>query len=218
MKYLCGVDEAGRGPVIGPMVICGIVIDADKKKTLQAMEVKDSKLLTKKQREQLFKKIKEFVHNYYSIILMPEEIDRAVSKNKLNWLEAKKTAEIINFLNPDEAILDCPNPNTKSYENYIKRNLIKKETVIRAEHKADFNYPVVSAASILAKVIRDSEIEKIKEEIGIDFGSGYPSDPVTQKFVEEHWHNPLFSRHFRKSWAPWKLQKEMREQRKLGEF
>ena len=219
MAVVCGIDEAGRGPVIGPMVICGACFEKAQEKVLRKMGVKDSKLLSPAEREDLFEKIKEACKGrYYAIIVSPSEIDAAVSENDLNWLEARKTAEIINFLRPDKAIIDCPNQNTKAYSEYIRERLIDKKVEIVAEHKADFNYPAVGAASILAKVARDAEIKKIKRKIGIDFGSGYPSDPLTMEFIAKNWEKKAFSEIIRKSWAPVRKQREQKAQKKIMDF
>ncbi|PIU30424.1 ribonuclease HII [Candidatus Woesearchaeota archaeon CG07_land_8_20_14_0_80_44_23] len=219
MAVVCGIDEAGRGPVIGPMVICGACFEKAQEKVLKKMGVKDSKLLSSAEREALFEKIKETCKGrYYAIIVSPSEIDAVVSENDLNWLEARKTAEIINFLSPDEAIIDCPNPNCQVYENYIKKRLAGIKVKITAEHKADFNYAFVGAASVLAKVIRDREIEKMKSEMKIDFGSGYPSDPLTKAFIEKNWEKKAFSEIIRKSWAPVRERREQKAQKKIMDF
>ncbi|MCX6710068.1 MAG: ribonuclease HII [Candidatus Woesearchaeota archaeon] len=219
MKIVCGIDEAGRGPAVGPMVICGASFPENISDKLKEIGVKDSKLLLPEEREELFEKVTELCKKkYYIIIISPDEIDSAVAEKDLNWLEARKTAEIINFLRPNKAIIDCPNPNTKSYSEYIRERLIDKKTEIVAEHKADFKYPVVGAASILAKVTRDAEIEKIKEKIGIDFGSGYPSDPKTKKFIEENFDNKKFASIIRHSWSPVKARVSEKEQSRLGDF
>jgi len=219
MVLLCGVEEAGRGPVIGPLVMCGILIKEEAEDKLRAIGAKDSKLLTPRTREILFDQIKKMVLKHKIIIVSPKEIDEAVGRGKvsnLNWLEAKTSAEIINALKPDKAILDCPSPNIKAYEQYVRKHLDNKKIVLVCAHHADKDYPLVSAASILAKVTRDREIEKIKKKIGIDFGSGYPSDPVTKEFLKEHYMDfPDIIRH---SWAPYKALIQQRDQKKLGEF
>ena len=120
--------------------------------------------------------------------------------------------KIINKLKPDKAILDAPSNNIEAYADYVK-NKVKCE--ILAEHKADANYPVVGAASILAKVTRDREIEKIKEKVGKDIGSGYPSDPITQEFLKKNWNKYDF---FRKSWETYKKIAKEKNQSKLGDF
>ncbi|MEM4268404.1 MAG: ribonuclease HII [Candidatus Woesearchaeota archaeon] len=212
---LCGIDEAGRGPVIGPMVIVGVLISYEKEELLREINVRDSKLLSQKERIKLYEKIIDIVDSYETRIIMPDEIDYAVwhSTLNLNWLEAIKSAEIINHLMPDRAIIDAPSPNTSAYKNYLKKKLSKKDIEIIAEHKADSNYVVVSAASIIAKVIRDMEVEKLRKIYG-DFGSGYLSDEKTVRFLQENHTLPIF----RKSWQPWKDIEERKKQKSLSEF
>jgi len=213
---LCGIDEAGRGPVIGPMVMCGVLINEEDEPKLKKMGVKDSKLLTPKQRDQLFDKIIKHILKYKIIIIQPNEIDDALNSDELNlnWLEAQKSAEIIDYLKPDNAIIDCPSTNRKAYKEHLM-NIITAKTKLIVEHKADVNHPVVSAASILAKVTRDREVEKIKGKYG-DCGPGYMSNPITQKFLEENWekHPEIF----RKSWISYKKLANGKDQKKLGEF
>jgi ribonuclease HII len=183
---VCGIDEAGRGPILGPLVMCGILIEEEDEEKLKKLGVKDSKLLTPKQREFLYKKIIKIVKKYKIIITNPEEIDKAVNGHdglNLNKLEAKKSIEIINSLSPDRAIIDCPSNNIQKYKGFLLKKIKKTELIL--EHKADYKYPVVAAASIIAKVTRDNEIEKIKEKIKIDFGSGYMSDPKTVEFISK---------------------------------
>lgn len=216
---ICGVEEAGRGPVIGPLVMCGILIKEEDEAKLKSIGAKDSKLLTPKTREILFDQIKKMVLKYELVILSPKEIDEAVEGGKatnLNWLEATTSAKIINKLKPEKAILDCPSPNLKAYEAYLRKQLDNKKIVLVCAHHADKNFPLVSAASILAKVTRDREIAKLKKELGVDFGSGYPSDPVTKEFLKEHYMDyPDIIRH---SWAPYKELIKQKSQKKLGEF
>lgn len=216
MLLICGADDAGRGPVIGPMVLAGVLASEDDIQKLQALGIKDSKLLTPKQRENLYDKIIKTVKSYKIVQFSPKEIDDALKSStlNLNWLEALGFADIINALNPDKAIIDCPSTNTKAYSSYLKQHL-KQDTMLKCEHKADFNYAIVGAASILAKVTRDREIEKIKEKIKIDFGSGYPSDPKTKEFLQKY--HSKFPEIFRKTWATYKNITE-KQQRNLSEF
>ena len=202
METLGGIDEAGRGAVIGPLVIAGVTINKKDIIKLTELNIKDSKMLTKNQRENLFPKILSIATSYRIEIIHPQEIDNAVMGNNslnLNKLEANYTAKIINLLNPDEVIIDCPSNNILTYKEYFIRFIEKREIKILLEHKADINYPIVSSASIIAKVTRDDEIEKIKKKINIDFGSGYPSDPLTKEFLKGN-----ITKHpdiFRKSWS-----------------
>lgn len=212
-----GVDEAGRGPCLGPLVICGVTIDEKDEAKLKALGVKDSKLLSKEEREELYPKIMKIVKDYKFIKIFPEEIDARDSKYlSLNDLEAVKAAEIINYLKPEKVIVDCPSPNIPAFKNYLLRLIDNKKIDLIPEHKADFNHVVVGAASVIAKVERDNEIEKIKKELGVEFGSGYPSDPVTKKFLSENWEK--YPGLFRKTWETWKVFKEKKNQKGLFDF
>ncbi|MFH1510351.1 MAG: ribonuclease HII, partial [Candidatus Woesearchaeota archaeon] len=146
------------------------------------------------------------------------EIDNAVNGKdglNLNWLEARKAAEIINELKPEKVFIDCPSNNTERFKQYLAK-LLKKETEIVAEHKADEKYPAVSAASILAKVTRDAEIKKIQATINEPIGSGYPSDPVTCEFLKKN--HKKYSNIFRKSWMSYCNVVEQKLQKRLDEF
>ncbi|HME86878.1 MAG TPA: ribonuclease HII [Candidatus Nanoarchaeia archaeon] len=212
--FICGIDEAGRGPVIGPLVIAGVLANEEQEKQLMELGVKDSKLLTPIQRERMFDKIKAIVENFEIIAIDPPEIDAAVNGEgglNLNWLEAVKSAKIINKLKPNKAILDCPSTNVKAYTEYVKK-LVTGRADILSEHKADQTYPIVSAASILAKVTRDDLIQELKKKHKVEFGSGYPSDPMTQLFIKKFWNKYDF---FRKSWASYKAISKGKSQTKL---
>lgn len=185
---------------------------------LEELRVKDSKLLTPKQREHLFDKILKVVKDKAIAIVSPQEIDEAVSSEviNLNWLEAIKTAEMINKLKPDKAFLDCPSPNTNAYAEYVRKHLKDKSVEIVSENHAESKFFIVAASSIIAKVTRDREIEKIKKEIGINFGSGYPADPVTQKFLKENYNN--YPDIFRKTWSSFTRLGKKGGQKSLSEF
>jgi len=215
MVKVLGIDEAARGPVIGPMIIAGVMIHDGKEAELGA--VKDSKLLTHKKRIELNHLIQS--HSEFEIIeVPPKEIDEAVGSKdgmNLNWLEAHKQAEIINKLNPDVAIIDCPSPNCKKYTEYLKKLLNNKEIKLIIEHKADVNYPVCSAASIIAKVKREEEMDKLKKKYG-EVGPGYPANEITKKFIKENWEkHPEIFRH---SWSTFKRHEKAKNQKKLGEY
>lgn len=216
MAIILGIDEARRGPVIGPLIISGVTIDERDEIKLKKLGVKDSKLLTPKKREELYPKIIKTVKSYKIIEVSPTEIDAALESQELNlnWLEAHKTAQIINELKPDKAFIDCPSPNKKRYEAYLRNLLDNKEIELVIEHKAE-KYPVVAAASIISKAYGDNIIEEIKKKYG-NIGPGYMSNPITQKFLKENWekHPEIF----RKSWISWKNHKNHKEQKSLEEF
>ncbi|MBD3263311.1 ribonuclease HII, partial [Candidatus Woesearchaeota archaeon] len=190
------------GPVIGPLVLAGVCIEEEKVAEIEKLNLKDSKQISPNKRKLLFKKIISLAKDYRILKVDAKEIDsrKSIGLN-LNELEALKCAELINSLKPDTVYVDSPiSPRASKFGDLIRANLKNKGIKIVSEHKADEKYPIVSAASILAKVTRDKEIEKIKEAVGFDFGSGYPADERTIKFLEEHWENKL-AQYIRKSWG-----------------
>jgi len=183
---ICGIDEAGRGSVIGPMVIAGVVIEAERVDELSELGVRDSKLLSSSGREKMFRSIIGIVDAWRAIVLQAREVDSETRRNRgegINRLEARVFADLINFLKPEVVYIDLPSRNLSEFEEYLRMNLDKFYELV-LEFKADEKYPVVSAASIIAKVVRDREIERLHGILG-DFGSGYPSDPKTRKFLRE---------------------------------
>lgn len=221
MKYILGVDDAGRGPIIGPMVVSAALFKREDLDKLKNLDIKDSKLIPPKKREYLEKSIKEIAKSYKVVKITPLEIDnREENGLNLNDLEALKMAEAINEaskgLSDMDVIIDCPSTNLVAWKNtllkYIKVLEGKKFIV---EHKADANYVACSAASILSKVERDSEIEKIKQKIKVNFGSGYPADPITVKFLKERGHKYLKYHIIRETWQTWKNILGGKSQKKL---
>jgi len=212
---IAGVEEAGRGPVIGPLVMAIVVCDEKTENLLKDLGVTDSKMLSPKKRELLYTKIKELCE-VKVLILSPQKIDDALNdpNMNLNWLEAKTSSSLINSVKADKVILDCPSNNFTSYTNYVKKNL-KYSPILIAEHKADEKYTVVGAASIIAKVIRDREVEKLRKEANFDFGSGYPSDPKTISFLKDNWNKFDF---FRKTWSTYKKYEDNSKTKNLSDF
>jgi ribonuclease HII len=218
MVSVLGVDEARRGSVIGDMIICGALINEQDEYKLKKLGVKDSKLLSQKRKEWLFPKILKIIKNYEAKIITPKELDKAVGKEdglNLNWLEAHKTAEIINKLNPNKAIIDCPSPNIRKYKEFLLNLLKNKNVELIVENHAE-KYMSVAAASVIAKVIAEEQLKKLKKEFKVEFGSGYTSDPRTQKFVRENFDK--YPGIFRKSWMTYKNHEQAKKQRKLEEF
>jgi ribonuclease HII len=181
-----GVDEAGRGPVIGPLVIAGVSIDENELPKLVELGVKDSKLLSPQRREALASQIKELALIHHTVWLSPAEIDRVVESkrrlHKLNRLEAQAMAKVITILKPDIVYVDASDILPDRFAEHIAENLPFSPKIV-CEHKADATYPIVSAASIIAKVERDREISRLQKKHG-NMGCGYPSDPNTIKFLE----------------------------------
>jgi len=217
---VAGVDDAGRGSVIGPLVIAGVLIKERDVLKLVQLGVKDSKLLSPERREMLAVEIKRIVQKHSVIKLSPKEIDKVVQTgkrlHKLNRLEARTMAKAIELLEPDIAYVDASDVSEERFKQHILECL-PFEIEIISEHKADRNYPIVSAASIIAKVERDRAIAELKEKNG-DFGCGYPTDSKTTNFLKQCLKRfgdyPDF---IRKSWKPAKRAKKEKDshQKKL---
>lgn len=196
---LGGIDEAGRGPVIGPLVIAAVVVDEAHIQELEALGVRDSKKLTPKRREELFEEIVRIADDYVILQLSPREIDSR--EGTMNELEIENFAKALNSLRvkPDILYIDAADVKEKRFGDIIGERLSFSPKII-AEHKADSKYIPVAAASILAKVTRDRIIEELKEVYG-EIGSGYPSDPITRRFLEEYYNlHGEFPPIVRKSW------------------
>jgi len=208
---VAGVDDAGRGAVIGPLVIAGVLVKEEDLPRLKELGVKDSKLLSPHRREVLAAEIRKLVQKYAVLKLQPEEIDVVVKSgrklHKLNWLEAQTMARVIETLKPDKVYVDASDVLEQRFKQHILECMSFKVDII-SEHKADRNYVAVSAASIIAKVERDREVAELALVYG-DFGSGYPSDQRTMNFlkqlVEGAGEYPAF---IRKSWKPAKKVKD----------
>ena len=196
---ICGIDDAGRGSMLGPLVIAGVSLDKRKLKKLSSLGVKDSKKLSPKLREDLYKKIIQIVDDYYIAKIPPRSIDANVKKHCLNGLEAKYMAKVVSKLNADTSYVDSCDVNPKRFGKEI--SLQSNNHKIKSYHHADSKFVVVSAASILAKVTRDKAVAKLRKNHNL--GSGYPSDSVTVKFVTKYYKiNHIMPNFVRKSWKP----------------
>jgi ribonuclease HII len=199
---ICGVDEAGRGPCFGPLVVAGILVENDAE--LVRIGVNDSKQLTQKKREQLAPQITHLATKYELIVLPAADIDDLRKTMTINELEVFVFSKIIEKLKPDICYVDAADVNEERFGRDILSNLSFKLEMV-SEHKADERYPIVGAASILAKVTRDEHVRRIAQELepklNLPLGSGYPADPMTKKFLET-WVSQFGSLppHVRRSW------------------
>ena len=194
---ICGIDEAGRGPVLGPLVIAAVAAEDDLH--LKEVHVKDSKQLTRKKREELSPLIRE-CSEVETLVVSAEENDFYRLTGSLNDLEAESFAKLLKKLRPDEAYADAADVNEERFASVILQNLDFKLNLV-SKHKADTLFPIVSAASVIAKTLRDELVDAISAEFGVPVGSGYPGDEVTRKFIED-WvrKNGTFPPHTRTSW------------------
>ena len=182
---ICGVDEAGRGPVIGPLVIAGVIYEDDS--FLIKYNIRDSKKITPHMREHLANKIKKSAINYEILTINASNIDDMRKVMTLNELEVNAFSQVIKKLEPELCFVDAADVNEKRFGKEILSRLTYKPKII-SKHKADEIYPIVGAASILAKTTRDEHVQKIanylKNKVNLPLGSGYPADPVTKKFLK----------------------------------
>ena len=198
---ICGVDEAGRGSMLGPLVVAAIAIEKSKIPALEKIGVKDSKKLSAKMREKLYKQIIKIVDDYQISKATPRQIDLAVNQHKLNNLESIHMAQVITKLRPSVSYVDSCDVNAARFGKELAKMTHSK---IKSYHHADSRFIVVSAASILAKVTRDRAIANLAKKHPV--GSGYPSDPKTVSFVRDWFlKNGKLPDFVRKSWAPAKL-------------
>lgn len=198
---IAGIDEAGRGPALGPMVLAIACIEKSHEEKLVELGVKDSKVLTPKEREFQRPEIEKIVKEYGFAFVQANEIDDLRVRKSLNEIEAMKVGELLNNLKhkPEIVYIDAPDVVEANFSKRIKKYL-SFETILKSEHKADVNYPIVSAASVLAKTERDLAIKELEKKHG-KIGTGYPHDPLTidfiKKWVEKKGKLPDFAR---KSW------------------
>ncbi|VVC02580.1 Ribonuclease HII [Candidatus Burarchaeum australiense] len=210
-----GVDEAGRGCVLGPLVIGIAVAKESVAEGLLRHGVKDSKELTPKKREHLAVIVRKEC-GVLVLKIIAEELNELMARHvSLNEIEAMRIAGGLMRLGEGVKRVYVDSPDTKSgkFEKRIRKYFDAPFELV-CENKADANYPIVSAASIVAKVERDAEIGKIKKLVGYDFNSGYSSDPVTIAYLEKNLHNPALQPYIRKEW---KTITRMRH-RKLNDF
>src|SRR5215210_7381905 len=199
-----GVDEAGRGSVIGPLVIAGVSLKREDFSKLRQAGVCDSKLLTVKARQRLYGHIIDLAEHICIFKIECSEVDQYVFSNLLNKLEAKAMATVIDNIFAMRVYVDACDVNPLRYKECIECELgsILRPRIFSLHH-ADGANTAVSAASIIAKVIRDEEIHKIRSQHCDEIGSGYPSDRKTMKFIAKWVAKHNSAPHFaRKSWKP----------------
>jgi len=198
---IAGVDEAGRGPVIGPLVIACVSVDPSGVGRLLEIGVRDSKRLSPDRREELFEEISS-IARVRVLVVGPREVDRAVETEGLDSMEARLFARLIEESGADLAFVDAPARRPITFARRLFSEL-RRPVVVFLEAEADSKYPVVAAASIAAKVVRDREVGKLREEYG-DFGSGYPGDPKTRRFLEALASRGEAPPIVRRSWSTWR--------------
>ncbi len=220
-----GVDEAGRGPVIGPLVVAAVY--ADDQDRLKELGVRDSKQLSPERRQELAKGIRRLCR-VETVIVTAKEIDDLRKRITLNEIEVNAFSQAIrqllidaNGINDLTVFLDAADVKEERFGRDIEAKLLMKMGTVPkivSRHKADDLFPIVSAASIIAKVTRDSEIEALKERYG-ELGSGYPSDPATKKYLAQLFkEGKEMPSYVRSSWETVKRMKDKASTKSLDDY
>lgn len=208
---LAGVDEAGRGPVLGPLVVASVLVENERQ--LRKLGVKDSKLLTPRKREELAPEVLKLAQRTEIRVIAAEELNVRMPRQNLNAIEVDAFAELLERLAPTHAKLDACDVDAARFGRNVAARVTHACAIV-AEHEADARYPCVAAASILAKVERDRLMAAISAEHGA-CGSGYSHDVITQTWLKEYVHEnaklPTFAR------REWETSKRLL-QRDLAEF
>jgi len=152
-KIICGLDEAGRGAIAGPIVIAGVVLPSGFRfqRVFPNGVVRDSKELSKRQRKALFDVIKKYALQIIIEVIMPEEI----TKKGINWANIEGFRRIIKKVEADQYLIDG---------RWNLHNLGKKTSRIKCVIGGDRKIPAILAAGIVAKVERDKIMEKLHLE------------------------------------------------------
>ncbi len=215
-----GIDESGRGPLLGPLVVAGVLIPTDE--PLKDIGVRDSKQCTPKRREQLAVQINKLATRTEIIVIPAADIDDLRKVMTLNEIESDAFSKIVATLHPDVCYVDAADVNEERFGTDILKNLTYKPTIV-SKHKGDSLFPVVSAASIIAKVTRDHHVRLIEQELqkklSLPLGSGYQADPVTMEFLRQ-WLRKYgdFPADVRRSWESARTLYQEYKTKKLDEF
>ena len=213
---MAGGDEAGRGAVLGPLVVSVVAVSDSKERKFGRIGIRDSKLLSRRKREFLWEEIYSIAEEVKFYKISAGEINIAMKGNiSLNELEAIHFTRLVDSLESDvrKIYVDSPDVIQERFGirigimskkpmrvDKVKGKRIAKAIKIVSEHKADTKYPVTSAASIIAKVERDKEMDRISDEVGIELGSGYPSDKMTVGAIRENLGSIALSQYIRQRW------------------
>lgn len=201
---LAGIDEAGRGPVLGPLVVAGVACPDPA--ALTKMGCTDSKALSPGKREMMDRKIRGHPDVRVEVrVIAPEVLDEERRRRTLNAIEVERFQDIARALGAPRVVVDAADVDARRFGRQVASRLA--DVVVVSEHKADENHVVVGAASIVAKVARDAAVaelgRRLERRLGMPLGSGYASDPATQAFLRE-WHARFgdLPEGTRRSWAP----------------
>ncbi|WP_129112758.1 ribonuclease HII [Halegenticoccus tardaugens] len=179
-----GADEAGRGPVLGPMVAAAVRAEPS---ALPA-DVDDSKRIAPPRREAIAAELRaaDGVSIGVAVVGVARIDDPETNMNALTVAaQAEAVAAVAD--DGDAVVVDACDVDPARFGRRVRAGVGEAGTEIEvaAEHGADERHALVGAASVVAKVERDARIEALAAEYG-SVGSGYPSDPTTREFLREY--------------------------------
>ncbi|MEM0439998.1 MAG: ribonuclease HII [Candidatus Caldarchaeum sp.] len=199
-KLVCGIDEAGRGCVIGPLVIAAFAAAPRDLRKLKDYGVADSKVLSPRRRLELFQIFKQHYRFEY-VVIKPRKVSESLRVHGgmgLNEVEYMSIAELVKRFRPDVVYVDSPDRDVRKARSRIVSH-VRHDVEVRCMVHGDSRNVLIAAASIVAKVMRDKKIEQLRKILG-DFGSGYPSDPLTRKWLMENSSKPEYGKYVRHGW------------------
>jgi len=212
-----GLDEAGRGSVLGPLVVGGFCCTESELPAVVAAGACDSKRLAAARRADVYGRLGRLGERR-SISLSPRTIDRFVAGGRLNELELTAFARLVRTVRPDTVIVDACDPNADRFGRRLAEESGTGAAIV-SRHKADRDFPIVGAASIVAKVRRDAALASLRTAVAEELGSGYPSDPATRACVERYARDggriPAW---MRRSWETVQSVKRARPARTLDQY
>lgn len=200
MNYHQGIDEAGRGSAIGPLVVCGFAMREADLPMLDRISLADSKELAPGRREEIYGELKKLPARVRISRISPAKVDSAVAHNGLNGLEMTAMVAFIRSVRPSVAYIDALTSAPRRFGRQIEALTAPLHVRVVAENRADSKYPLVMAASIIAKVMRDAAVAALRRRHG-DFGSGYPGDLKTRVFLAGFAEKGDFPGCVRRSWS-----------------
>ena len=219
-RKILGIDEAGRGPVIGSMFVGGFMIDESDMERLEDLGVKDSKKLSNRKRESIRKEL-DSIGEVFLQEFTASSLDSMMEDMTINEIELRGFADVIDMAEPDRVVMDLPEPDGDRFIGKVKELMDTEyhDVEFVAEHGADDNFPVVSAASIVAKSARESHVEDLHSKYGYDFASGYPHDKPTITFLERYLDQEgELPPETRKAWSTAQRLLDEYRQNSLGDF
>lgn len=195
MKLAEICEKQTASSVIGPLVVCCASCNRDDSRLLKKFASKDSKQLTARQREEILVELKKFC-SFKVAELSAADLNQMMRKESLNDIEAKAMAGLIKKAGDCDVMIDMPDRYSWTFRKRMEKCGL---TRFEAEHKADEKHPIVAAASICAKVLRDKRVAEIRAST-LDFGSGYPSDEKTRAALRDKHASALLKPYIRDRW------------------